>query len=258
MKREEGFISIKGRKIEFCYYIGLRSEATPIVMLHEGLGSVSTWHKFPSELSKLTGLGVVVYSRYGYGRSTVRQEDFDIDYMHRAALDELPEFLKYFGIKKPVLFGHSDGASIALIFAGAYPLEVHAVIGEAPHVFTERVSVDQIAATAKLYETSDDLKIKLSRHHLNADASFYGWNQVWQIPEFMSWNIEEYIQNICCPLLVIQGKDDEYGTEQQIDRIENSGHGRIVKLILDDCGHAPHRDQKKLVLQATANFIDSL
>ena len=175
--------------------------------------------------------------------------------MHRAALEELPPLLEALEVESSVLFGHSDGASIALIYAGSYSANALGLIVEAPHVFTEQLSVDSIAAIQKVYESSDDLRHRLGRHHADPDASFYGWNAAWQLPEFIDWNIEEYLPQITCPALVVQGEGDEYGLLDQVNRIDCGNGGRVGRLILGECGHAPHRDQKDAVLAATKEFV---
>jgi len=258
MTPKEGIAWAGGRELEFHRYAAKSEGLAPIVMLHEGLGSVTTWRDFPAVLAERTGAEVVVYSRYGYGNSTRRRAPFDVDYMHKAALEELPGFLDAMKIEEPVLFGHSDGASIALIYAGAHPANVRGVIVEAPHVFTEQISVDSIAAIRKVYDASDDLKNRLGRHHADPDASFKGWNEVWQLPAFLDWNIEEFLPGIVCPTLVIQGAGDEYGTLEQVDRIERGVGGEFEKLILEECGHAPHRDQTDAVLNASGDFLNEL
>ena len=258
MNAETEIVHIDGRAIEYYRILGASPETPTIVMLHEGLGSVSTWREFPEAVAETTGADVVVYSRYGYGRSSVRQEPFSVDYMHRAALEELPSFLQALRVESPVLLGHSDGASIALIYAGRHPADVRGLVLEAPHVFTEQVSVDSIAAIKKTYEASDALRNRLGRHHLDPDASFYGWNAAWQLPEFLDWNIEEFLPGITSPTLVVQGEGDEYGTLEQVDRIERGSGGKVKRLILADCGHAPHRDQKEAVLTATKAFLRDL
>ena len=257
MTPNEGIAWADGRELEFHRYAASKDGLPPIVMLHEGLGSVTTWRDFPAVLAERTGAEVVVYSRYGYGNSTRRREPFGVDYMHKAALEELPGFLASMKIEKPILFGHSDGASIALIHAGAHPENVEGVIVEAPHVFTEQISVDSIATIRKVYDASDDLKNRLGRHHADPDVSFKGWNEVWQLPAFLDWNIEEYLPNIICPTLVIQGAGDEYGTLEQVDRIERGVGGNFEKLILEACGHAPHRDQADAVLAAVARYVEA-
>lgn len=255
MTIQEGIAWSGGCELEYQRHSG---SSPTIVMLHEGLGSVSTWREFPAELAAATSREVVVYSRYGYGRSAVRETPFDVEYMHRAALDELPEFLASLGIQNPILFGHSDGASIALIYAGAHPDDVRGVIVEAPHVFTEDISVRSIAEIQKIYEASGDLRKRLARHHKDPDATFYGWNSVWQLADFEHWNIEEYLPSIQCPTLVIQGAGDEYGTMAQVDRIQSGSGGAVTSLILEECGHAPHRDQSAAVLAASVEFLAGL
>jgi pimeloyl-ACP methyl ester carboxylesterase len=255
---QKGIVQANGHELEYHRHSGQSEDSPTIVMLHEGLGSVSTWRDFPALLATRTGAEVLVYSRYGYGRSAVRQETFGVDYMHIAALAELPELLTDLKIERPILFGHSDGASIALICGGAQPTKVGGIIVEAPHVFTEKLSVNSIAAIQESYESSDALRNLLSRHHADPEASFYGWNTVWQLPEFGNWNIEEYLPKIKCPTLVIQGAADEYGTIEQVDRIVAGNGGPVETLILEDCGHAPHRDQLQAVLVASKRFVDTL
>jgi pimeloyl-ACP methyl ester carboxylesterase len=258
MSVQEGTVRANGRELEYQRHPGQREDVPTIVMLHEGLGSVSTWRDFPTLLAARTGAEVLVYSRYGYGRSAVRQDAFGVDYMHIAALVELPEFLTALEIKRPILFGHSDGASIALICGGVHPTKISGIIVEAPHVFAEEISVNSIAAIRESYESSDALRNLLSRHHADPDASFYGWNTVWQLPIFRDWNIEEYLPEIRCPILVLQGVDDEYGTMDQVDRIAAGSGGPVEPLILGNCGHAPHRDQLEAVLAASKCFLDAL
>ena len=258
MSVQEGFVHANGHELEYHRHSGRSEDAPTIVMLHEGLGSVSTWRDFPALLAARTGASVVVYSRYGYGRSTVRRDPFGVDYMHVAALAELPELLTALKIERPILFGHSDGASIALICGGTQPTKISGIIVEAPHVFTEEISVNSIAAIQESYESSNALRDLLSRHHADPDASFYGWNAAWQIPEFRDWNIEEYLPKIQCPTLIIQGAADEYGTMEQVDRIVAGNGGPVERLILEDCGHAPHRDQLEAVLAANERFVDAL
>ncbi|PPR57809.1 MAG: 2-succinyl-6-hydroxy-2,4-cyclohexadiene-1-carboxylate synthase [Alphaproteobacteria bacterium MarineAlpha4_Bin2] len=258
MSHDNEIILIEGREIEYRRIPRTCLGAPTIVMLHEGLGSVSTWRDFPDKLGVTTGAEVLVYSRFGYGLSAVRRQALTVDYMHRAALEELPAFLEILDIDTPVLFGHSDGASIALILAGAQPQRIRGLVLEAPHVFTERISVDSIAAIQEAYEASGDLRHRLARHHSDVDASFYGWNAVWQLPEFMDWNIEEYLPGVACPALVIQGEADEYGTVEQVERIERGSGGGVKRLILDGCGHAPHRECTASVLEASKAFLKTL
>ena len=255
----EGTVRIRGHDLEYRWWAGTAGEGAPVlVLLHEGLGSVSTWRNFPTTLADRTGLSVMACSRYGYGLSTIRTTSFGIDYMHREARDALPALLEALGIERPILFGHSDGASIALIHAGLYPAKVRGLILEAPHVFTEAVCVEAIASVRAVYEASDELRARLGRHHADPERSFRGWNDVWLLPAFRDWNIEEYLPAIACPALVIQGQDDEYGTLAQVAAIERQSGGPVESLILDRCGHAPHRDREADVLDAVARFVATL
>ncbi|MBZ5609895.1 MAG: alpha/beta hydrolase [Acidobacteriia bacterium] len=224
-------------------------------MLHEGLGSVAHWRDFPARLAARTGCGVLVYSRYGYGNSDRLAEKRPVDYMHREGQVVLPALLEQMGIARPVVLGHSDGASIALIFAGKFPGAVSALILEAPHVFVEDVSIESIARARTTYQTTD-LARKLGRYHAHVDETFWGWNDIWLDPRFRTWNIEEYLPAIRGPVLLIQGEDDEYGTTRQLEAIQ----ARIPQaetLLLAHCGHAPHRDQPEATLERMAKFIES-
>ena len=253
-----GHLAIAGRDIE-CQWREPRRDGQPtLVFLHEGLGSVSAWGDFPARLAHETGCGILVYSRYGYGKSTVLAEPFGIEYMHREAIETLPAVLADLQVSDPVLVGHSDGASIALIYAGEGDNPVRALVLEAPHVFVERVSVEAIAKIKADYESSSDLRDRLARHHTDPDRTFHGWNGIWLDPEFLNWNIEGYLPGIECPTLVVQGEDDEYGTAAQVEAIERRSGGPVEKLMLENCGHSPHRDQAEATLQAMAAFLEGL
>jgi len=232
-----------------------RAGAAPIVMLHEGLGSVAMWKDFPAALAAATGAQVIVFSRYGYGRSTPLAGPFDTDYMHREALVHLPELLDRLEIASPILFGHSDGASIALIHAGARA--VTGLIAAAPHVFVEDITITSIEQAKTAFQTTD-LVTKLGRYHDDADRSFRGWNDIWLHPDFRAWNIEAHLPQITAPVLAIQGVDDEYGTMAQLDAIERGVSGPIERLALEDCKHSPHRDQREAVLKESAAFVADL
>lgn len=250
-------VSIDGVNLEVAYTAPKSRDDPTLVFLHEGLGSISMWRDFPKRVAAEAGAGLCVYSRYGYGKSSPRTGQIDIDYMHIEAEQYLPKLLDALNIENPILVGHSDGASIALIYAGAEIAPVRAVIVEAPHVFCEEISVNSIAQVKTLFE-STDLKDKLARHHADPTGAFYGWNDAWLKPEFMGWNIESYLPGITCPVLAIQGRNDEYGTMAQIEAIESGVGGAVSKVILDDCGHSPHRDKEDQVLQAMSSYIKSL
>jgi len=250
-----GFILAAGRRLEYVWHGG--SVAGPVVvMLHEGLGSVSMWRDFPSRLSAATGARVLVYSRYGHGRSAALESPRTPQYLHEEALESLPELLDRLGVTSPVLFGHSDGASIALIHAAAAGRPVAAIVALAPHVKVEDLSVASIRKAREAY-VSGDLRERLGRHHEHVDAMFWGWNDIWLADAFRSWNIEALLPRIACPILAIQGLDDEYGTLEQIESIARSVP-RTRLLALTACRHSPHRDQPAAVLRATAEFIASL
>lgn len=240
-------ISIGPGNIDYIRIAGREPDSPTFVMLHEGLGSVSMWRDFPTQLAAATGGHVIVYSRHGYGKSSPLRGKRDVRYMHDEALVVLPQLLDALGIDNPILFGHSDGGSIALIHAGGSGRKVRGVVALAPHVLVEDISVKSIAGAKHTYETTD-LRERLGRHHDDVDGVFWGWNDIWLHPAFRSWNIEEYLANIDCPVLVIQGNDDEYGTHEQLTRIAR-GARDVELLALENCRHSPHRDQRDAVLQ---------
>ena len=236
---------------------GVRSGT--LVFLHEGLGSVSTWRDVPDVLARRTRCAALVYSRAGHGGSSAPPVPRGVGFMHDEALRVLPELLDRFDIHDPILIGHSDGASIALIYAGCAPSgssrKPRGLVLLAPHVFVEDCSIESIARMRELYATTD-LRERLAKHHgENVDAAFHGWNDVWLDPAFREWNIEAYLPAITCPVLVIQGDDDEYGTRRQVDAIASKVRGMVDVELLPQCGHAPHRDQRELVLEKIAAFI---
>ena len=244
------FTQAGGHRLEYRCLDGLRP---PIVMLHEGLGSVALWKRFPDEVAGATGRVVFVYSRYGHGESDALTGPRDVRYMHEEALLTLPGFLDALGIENPILLGHSDGASIALIYAGAKPDAISGLIVLAPHVFVEDLAVASIAAKKRAYE-STDLRSKLARYHADVDGLFRGWNDIWLDPAFRSWNIEAFLPSIEVPVLAIQGVDDEYGTMEQVRRIALGT--RDVRVIeLQDCAHSPQRDQPARTLAAIADYV---
>jgi pimeloyl-ACP methyl ester carboxylesterase len=229
----------------------------PVVLLHEGLGSVSTWREFPAELAARTGRTVFAYSRRGHGHSDRRGGGLPLDFMHREAHDSAPRVLDAAGIERAVLFGHSDGGSMALLTAARWPQRVTALVLEAPHVFVEDLSVASIARIRDRYRADGDLRRRLARHHRHVDEAFYGWNDVWLDPAFRSWNIEAALADVTCPVLVLQGADDEYGTTAQVDAIARGCRGPVATLLIQKCGHSPHRDQPSLVLDQLSLFMAS-
>lgn len=254
-----GFISVNGRRLEYNWHGPAPCEAPTLVLLHQGLGCVETWKDFPEHLARATGLGVFVFSRQGYGRSDPCDLPRPLDYMQREALEWLPKLLDAAGIEQCVLVGHSDGGSIAIVHAGAVEdARVRGLVLEAPHVFVEDLSVNSIADAKTEYETGD-LKARIAkRHGSNAEIAFRGWNDAWLDPEFRSWNIEGYLPAIQVPALVIQGRDDQYGTIAQVDAIARQSGGSVEVVMLDDCAHSAHRDQPEKTLEAMAGFVANL
>lgn len=228
----------------------------PVVMLHEGLGSVSTWRDFPDALADRLGLPVLVYSRQGHGGSDPCPGARAPTYMRHEGEVVLPRLLGALGVERPLLFGHSDGGSIALIHASAYPDAVSGLILEAPHVFVEELTVRSIGAIGAAYGSGDQ-RARLGRHHRDPDHTFWGWNAIWLDPRFRDWNIEAGLDRIEAPALLLQGEDDEYGTAAQLDAIAARTPATEV-VLLEACGHAPHRDRREAVLDHTAAFVAGL
>ena len=235
-------------------WVGVAGSPRPIVVfLHEGLGSVAMWRDFPAAFCAAHGLRGLVFSRYGYGRSTPKPPDerWDTDFMQRQADEVLPPFFAALGIERPWLFGHSDGASIALLHAAGHP--VAGVVAVAPHIFVEDISVASIEKARAAYATTD-LRERLARHHDDPDSAFRGWNDAWLNPAFRDWTIEAELSRITAPVLAVQGEDDEYGTLEQIRGIAR----RLPKtrlLVIPKCGHSPHRDQPALLIREAGRFI---
>jgi pimeloyl-ACP methyl ester carboxylesterase len=205
-------------------------------------------------VAEATGCPGLVYSRYGYGKSEPLDAPRAIDYMHREALEVLPDLLARLDIVRPILIGHSDGASIALIHAGADRWPVRGVVALAPHVFVEEVSIASIAQAKVAFETTD-LAARLGRHHDHVESAFRGWNDIWLHPDFRRWNIEGCLPGIRCPVLAIQGLDDQYGTVAQLDAIAVQVGGPFERVMLEACGHSPHRDQPDATLAAIERFV---
>lgn len=249
-------ITINGTRLEYVRLPSAhpREGAPAIVFLHEGLGSVSMWRDFPQKVADATGCEAVVYSRAGYGRSDPATLPRAVGYMHDEGLAVLPALLAELDLERPILFGHSDGGSIALICAGGTDTPLAGVIAMAPHVMVEDISVSSIAQ-AKVAWTTTDLPARLGKYHNDVDAVFRGWNDIWLHPDFRAWNIEEYLPRIAVPVMAIQGEDDEYGTMDQIERIARGA--KDVELVkLADCRHSPHKDQPQAVIDAVVEFVE--
>jgi pimeloyl-ACP methyl ester carboxylesterase len=250
------FADIAGRKVEYRMVPGDPARP-PLVFLHEGLGSAGLWRDFPDKVARRLGTRALVYSRFGYGQSDGLLGPRSWRFMHEEALDYLPLLLDALGLERPLLVGHSDGASIALIHAGASGRPVAGLALMAPHVFVEPVCIQSIARIRETYRTSE-LRARLARHHAHVDDAFLGWADTWLAPEFLAWSIEDILAHIAVPMLLIQGLDDEYGTLAQLDRIEARALGPTRRLVLNDCGHAPQRDRESAVLGAIVAFAASL
>ncbi len=245
--------------LEFEWLGPAPAEAPTLVFLHEGLGCVAMWKGFPAAVAAATGCGALVYSRAGYGGSDAVELPRPTRYMHDEAFGALPEVLDATGVRDAILVGHSDGGSIALLYAGSGRAErVRALVLEAPHVFVEDVSVVSIAEAKRAYE-SGDLRARLLRYHgENTDGAFWGWNDVWLSDAFRAWNIEEALPRVRAPALVLQGEDDAYGTLAQVDAIVRQSGGRVERRILPACGHSPHRDRPEETLDAIVRFVASV
>jgi pimeloyl-ACP methyl ester carboxylesterase len=248
------FIEIDDARLEYLHIPARKPGLPPLVFLHEGLGSVAMWRDFPAKVAEATGAEVVVYSRRGYGQSAPLAAPNTVDYMHDEARRVVPKLLDQLGLERPVLIGHSDGGSIALIYAGSRLAPLSGLVLMAPHVFVEDITVASIAAAKVAYETTDFGK-RLGRYHADADHSFWSWNDIWLLPAFRDWNIEEFVPKVECPVLVIQGRDDEYGSPAQVESIERRATAPCEIALLPDCRHSPHRDQAERTLQLIASFV---
>lgn len=246
-------LTVCGHRLEVLRIPGRDRNTPELVLLHEGLGSVMHWRDFPLRVASATGCPVTIYSRYGSGKSDLLAEPLPVTYMHDEALKTLPDLLMQLDIKNPILLGHSDGGSIALIYAGVHN-DIRGLVLFAPHVFVEDLSIASITQS-KIDFLTTDLPEKLSCYHRDAPRTFWGWNNIWLHPDFRSWNIEEYLPGIQCPILAIQGVDDQYGTMAQLQAIARQSGGPVEILGLENCRHSPHRDQPEAVLKAIAEFV---
>jgi len=230
------------------------SEAPPIVFLHEGLGSARQWRDYPARVCDALGRSGLAYSRVGYGASDPVELPRPVSFMHLEAYDVLPVLLDAASIGRVDLYGHSDGASIALLFAARHPERTGAMVLEAPHVFVEEVTTRSIARIGKVYRTTN-LREKLARWHDDPDGAFRGWNEVWLDPAFRSWDIRRELPGVHAPVLILQGADDEYGTWAQVDAVERGVAGSVRSVRIPVCGHAPHRDQPDRALTEAVAFL---
>ncbi|WP_415921910.1 alpha/beta fold hydrolase [Tateyamaria sp. SN6-1] len=253
-----GTFEIAGHTLEYACFGPPPEQSATIVMLHEGLGSVGLWRDWPQKVSEATGLGVLVYSRAGYGRSSSVPLPRPLDYMTREAEDVLGSVMDAAGVRSAVLLGHSDGATISAIYAGSVSdMRVRGLILIAPHFFTEAAGLAAIAEAGNAY-ADGDLRARLARHHDDPDAAFHGWYGAWTDPGFADWNVADAIDHWRVPVLAIQGDADPYGTRAQIDEIADRIYAPLEILWLQEAGHAPHQDHEGTVTAALADFCATL
>jgi pimeloyl-ACP methyl ester carboxylesterase len=246
-------VSVDGRTLEVQRWGDGLTDRAPIVLLHEGLGSIGTWRGFPAALADRTRRDIIAYSRFDHGRSDAAPRRRGIDFSEQEA-GVVPIVLDALDIESAILYGHSDGGSIAIVAAARHPQRMHALVLQAAHVFVEDVSVASVAQTKIAYADSN-LRERLTRYHDDVDLAFHSWADVWLDPAFRDWNLESYLPRIHCPVLVMQGLDDEYGTERQVEAIVRGVAGPSTAMLLAECGHRPHRDQRERVLDAVAAFV---
>ncbi|MET1081956.1 MAG: alpha/beta hydrolase [Burkholderiales bacterium] len=259
--RERTAILLQGREIELEYewITSDLADAPLIVFLHEGLGSAAVWGDWPAVLCRATGCRGLIYSRYGYGSSTPRPEGepWPADYLGAEAREALPALLGALGVDalrdKPILFGHSDGGSIALQYAAAFPQAVRAIVVVAAHLFTEEVGSQRISWMQHRYADSP-LRRNLASVHDYPDDVFRGWSELWLSDRFRDWNIERCVPLIQCPVLAVQGAEDQYGTLDQLDRIARLARN-ATRVVLERCGHFPHSEQPAMLAEAVKNFL---
>lgn len=253
-----GFLQAGGKRLEWAFWPGGPGGPGPvIVLLHEGLGCVALWRDFPAALAEATGLGVFAYSRAGYGQSDPADLPLPLDYMTRHAMQGLPRVLDAVGPGPVILMGHSDGATIALEYAGrvADP-RVRAVVAMAPHLFTEPMGLAEITRAAAGF--GPDMAARMGKYHRNPEATFAGWSGAWLDPAFAAWDVTEVVDYLRVPVLVIQGQQDQYGTLEQVRAIAGRSYAPVEELVLDDCRHSPQFDQPQAVLDAVRAFAQRL
>src|SRR5436190_4787531 len=246
-------VKLDGRSVEVLDRPG-DAALPPLVLLHEGLGSAQLWKDFPTALGEATGARVVAFSRFGHGSSDPPPRPRTPAFMHEEAQDVLPALFEAVAVDEPVLVGHSDGASIALIHAASHP--VRGVVAMAPHVFVEEMCLTEIREAKRVYETGG-LRERMARHHRDPDAAFYGWNDVWLHPAFPQWEIRDELERISRPLLLIQGEHDQYGTMAQLDAIEHRAGGPVRRVHLD-CQHSPPTERPQETVDAITTFLADL
>jgi len=259
LQQKDFFIRAAGRRLRVRKLTHSDSDGEgsrpTLVFLHEGLGAIEMWHDFPAILAETTACDCLIYDRWGHGRSDALDVKRTLRYVHDEALDSLPEVLNHSNVDDAILIGHSDGGSIALIFAAEYPEILRGIITEAAHVFVEEITLEGIREALDIYNNTD-LKQKLARYHGdNTEKIFRAWHETWLQPEFKSWDIQDCLPKVKCPVLVIQGEDDQYGTAAQVEAIAHQVTGPSKVLLLPNCAHIPHRESKDRVAQEMTKFI---
>lgn len=257
METLKGEVVVAGCRLEVARIPAARPDRPSLLLLHEGLGCVALWKRFPALLAEATGAEVVAYSRRGYGASDPRPLPWPVTYMHDEA-DLLPDVVDALGLERVVALGHSDGASIAIIAAGSARFPgLEGLVLQAPHVFTEEHGLAEIRRAGAAYRETD-LRERLARYHRHVDIAFWGWHDAWTDPGFLAWNLEGYLPEIDVPVLLVQERDDPYGTLTQLDAIERGLAGPVERLVLPGEGHSPHRTHPEEVAAAVAGFMERL
>lgn len=255
---DQGMLELGEMRLEY-RMIGPRSDAAPtLVLLHEGLGCVAGWGNFAQDLAAATGTRVFAYSRAGYGRSSPAKLPRPISFMHDEACDVLPRVLAAIGFRRGLLVGHSDGASIAAIYAGS--IQDHRVRGlalMAPHFFTEDMGIAEIVRTRAAFEAGP-LRAKLARWHADPDNAFHSWCGPWLDPEFRKWDLSDALAHIRVPILIVQGENDQYGTTRQIEVAQQECYCPVDVALLANTRHAPHREAPEATLRAISDFVNRL
>ena len=249
-----GRLEINGKSLEWACWGPPPAQRTTIVMLHEGLGCLALWRDFPAKLVEATGHGVFAFSRAGYGQSDPAELPRPLDYMTREAIGVLPKVLDAIGLRRGILLGHSDGATIAAIYAGSVEdFRVRGLVLMAPHFFTEEMGLKEIARAKETF-ASTDLRERMAKYHRDPEATFRGWNDAWLAPGFKTWNVADVIDYLRIPVLAIQGRQDQYGTAAQIEEIDSRIYSPLDVEWIDNCQHSPHFDQQDKTLAAVADF----
>jgi pimeloyl-ACP methyl ester carboxylesterase len=252
------FLDLIGRAIEYVRIGTAREQSRPLVFLHEGLGSIEQWRDFPARMAERAGTEAVVYNRAGHGRSGPVSSPRSVRFMHDEALRVLPALLERLAIDRSILVGHSDGASIAAIFAAAFPERVAGLALEAPHIVVEEETIRGIADARRRYREGP-LRDSLTKyHHANTEVMFESWADVWLSAGFRDWSIEADLASVGCPVLVVQGENDSYGTLKQVRLVEGLVRGPVATLVLPGCGHAPHLERTSEVLDAMSRLVASV